>query len=50
MQQLHGRESVIYFLPLIDSRYHIIFYFRNQINEKVNMSEKKSLTNKEGAL
>ena len=49
MQQLYGRES-LNFLPLIDIRYHIMIYFYNQMNEKVNMSEKKKLTNNIGAL
>ena len=49
MQQLYGRESLIYFLALIDSRYHIIFYFYYQMNEEANMSEKKKLTHNVGA-
>ena len=39
----------IFFLPLIDSRYHIIFYFYNQTNDEVNTSEKKKLTHNIGS-
>jgi hypothetical protein len=49
MQQLYGRESLIYFLPLIYGRHHTIFHLYNQMIQGVNMVEKKKLPHTVGA-
>ncbi len=42
MQQLHGRESLIYFVSVIDNHYYLILYFYYYKNEEVDMSDKKN--------